>query len=322
MLDPSPSVTSNSRIAVIGSGAVGCYYGGRLAQAGCDVRFHVRRDLEHVRQHGLTIKSHLGDFQLPRVQAFGSTQEMGAADLVIITLKATANNALDALIPPLLHAGTKLLTLQNGLGNEEYLAARWGAARVLGGVCFTCINRTGPGLIDHIAQGPIALGPLVAGSTDAARAVCELLNRCSVECEFSDSIPALRWKKLVWNIAFNGLSILGGGLDTARILADPALHRLARSLMREVIGISCHLGFPLDESFIDNQIEATETMSAYRSSSMIDFVEGREVEVEAIWGEPWRQAVAAGAEAGRLEMVYHLIRSAVGNAAGDFSSHG
>ena len=306
---PSPSVTIQ-RIAVLGSGAVGCYYGGRLAIAGCDVRFHMRRDLEPVRRHGLTVRSCLGDFALPRVEAFGSTEEMGAADLVIITLKATANGALDALVPPLLHDGTKLLTLQNGLGNEEYLAARWGADRVLGGVCFTCINRTAPGVIEHLAQGQIALGPHTTASEAAAEEVSAIFNRCGVECRLAESIPALRWRKLVWNIPFNGLALLTG-LTTDRILADPSLYELVCALMREVIACSGALGHPLPDALVADQVAATETMRDYRPSSMIDFQEGREVEVEAIWGEPLRRAQAAGVNAGRLEALTQLIRSAV-----------
>lgn len=308
---PMSAAPPFSRIAVIGSGAVGCYYGGRLAQHGCDVRFHMRRDLEHVRRHGLTVKSHLGDFTLPEVKARGSTGEIGPVDLVLITLKATANHALDTLIPPLLHENTRLLTLQNGLGNEEYLAERWGAERVLGGVCFVCINRTGPGLIEHTAQGQVALGPHAPDSRQAAAEAAALFNRCGIECRLSDSIPAVRWRKLVWNIPFNGLAIAGGGIDTAQILADDSLHALARSIMAEIIAISTRLGYPLPATMVDDQIAATRTMAAYRPSSMIDFVEGREVEVEAIWGEPFRRATASGAETGRLETFYRLIRSIV-----------
>ena len=271
----------------------------------------MRRDLEHVRQHGLTVKSHLGDFTLPQVQAFGSPAEIGPVDLVIIALKATANSALDDIIPPLLGPNTNLLTLQNGLGNEEYLAERWGGQRVLGGACFTCINRTGPGVIEHIAQGQIALGPLVFGGSGAAVRVCEVFNDCGIECIFTDSIPAARWRKLVWNIPFNGLAILGGGIPTDRILADPSLHALACALMREIIGISCSLGHPLPDTFVADQVTATETMSDYRPSSMLDFIAGREVEVEAIWGEPLRRALAAGIPVPRLETVYQLLRSAV-----------
>ncbi len=256
------------------------------------------------------MKSHLGDFTLPQVQAFGSTEEMGPADLVIITLKATGNSALDALIPPLLAKHTSILTLQNGLGNEEFLAGRWGAQRVLGGVCFTCINRTAPGVIDHTAQGQVALGALVFDAWPAATRACEVFNACGIECTFADSIPAVRWKKLVWNIPFNGLAILGGGISTDQILADPSLRALACSLMSEITGISSHLGHPLPDTFVQDQIAATETMRDYRPSSMLDFVAGREVEVEAIWGEPWRRALAAGSKAPRLETLYQLIRSA------------
>jgi 2-dehydropantoate 2-reductase len=298
------------RIAIIGSGAVGCYYGGRLAHAGCDVRFLMRRDLEHVRRHGLVVQSCAGDFLLPQVQAFGTTGEMGAVDLVIITLKATANDALTSLLPPLLHEGTLLLTLQNGLGNEEYLASRWNQGRVLGGVCFTCINRTAPGVIEHTAQGRISLGPHTpAGAPDAAE-VCALFNRCGIECLPARSVAAVRWKKLVWNIPFNGLAVLTG-LTTDRILADASLQQLVRSLMHEIIGLSCGLGFPLPDSLVEDQVAATRVMAAYRPSSMIDYFEGRDVEVEAIWGEPWRAARAAGLNAGRLEALYCLIRSAV-----------
>jgi 2-dehydropantoate 2-reductase len=301
---------SSPRIAIIGSGAVGCYYGGRLAQAGRDVRFLMRSDLEHVRCHGLTVQSCLGDFTLPQVQAFARTEDMGPADLIIITLKATANDALPQLLPPLLHEGTCILTLQNGMGNEEYLAARWGADRVLGGVCFTCINRTAPGVISHTAQGQIALGPHTPAGLAAAAGICELFNRSGIECALTESIPAVRWKKLVWNIPFNGLAVLTS-LTTDLILADPALEALARTLMGEIIGISCALGHSLPESLVDDQIKATRTMSAYRPSSMIDFQEGRDVEVEAIWGAPLRRARAAGLDAGRLETLYHLIASAV-----------
>jgi 2-dehydropantoate 2-reductase len=299
------------RIAIIGSGAVGCYYGGRLALHGREVLFHMRRDLEQVRAHGLTVRSCLGDFSLPQVQAYGRTEEMGAVDLVLITLKATANGALESLVPPLLGPHTKLLTLQNGLGNEEFLAERWGAERVLGGVCFTCINRTGPGLIEHTAQGQIALGAHGPENAAAAEAAAALFNASGVECALAESIPAVRWRKLVWNIPFNGLAILGGGIDTARILADPHLSALTRALMVEVMECSAALGHPLPEWLPEDQFVRTETMRAYRPSSMIDFVEGREVEVEAIWGEPFRRAVAAGVNAGRMEALYRLISAAV-----------
>ena len=152
------SFPSNPRIAVIGSGAVGCYYGGRLAQYGEDVHFLMRRDLEHVRTHGLQVHSVHGDFSLPEVQAHSSTESIGPCDLVIITLKVTDNEALLELIPPLLKPDAMLLTLQNGLGIETWLAEHFGAEQVLGGLCFVCINRTAPGVIEHYSQGGSSWG--------------------------------------------------------------------------------------------------------------------------------------------------------------------
>lgn len=134
------------KIAIVGAGAVGCYYGGRLAQHGQDVHFLMRSDYEVVMRDGLHITSSLGDANL-RVNAYQSATDIGPCDLVIIALKATSNVALIELIPPLLHEGTLLLTLQNGLGNEEFLAHHFGAHRVLGGLCFVCINRTAAGEI-------------------------------------------------------------------------------------------------------------------------------------------------------------------------------
>lgn len=300
------------KIALVGSGAVGCYYGGRLAQGGHEVHFLMRRDLLHVQQHGLEIHSHLGDFRLPQVLAHCTTEEIGPCDLVIIALKATANTALQSLLPPLLGKDTLLLTLQNGLGNEEFLAGHWGANRVLGGVCFTCINRTGPGKIKHTAQGQIAIGEFGRAPLPRTEKIAAEFQRCGIDCR-AEPLEWTRWKKLVWNIPFNGLAILGGGIDTEMILASAHLAASVESLMQEIINAAASLGHHLPTDLISDMISRTRLMGRYRPSSMIDFVEGREVEIEAIWGEPWRRAVAANAPAARLELMYRLISHAVEN---------
>ena len=162
---------SNPRLAIIGAGAVGGYYGSRLAQAGLDVHFLLRSDLETVRAQGLHIRSIKGDFHLPAPHIHATTAEIGPCDVVIIALKSTANAALPDLIRPLLHADTKLLTLQNGLGNEEFLADHFGSERVIGGLCYVCINRTAPGVIDHSAQGLVVIGDPQGPPQPATRAL-------------------------------------------------------------------------------------------------------------------------------------------------------
>lgn len=299
------------RIAIIGSGAMGCYYGARMAQHGHQVKFLMRADLAWVKQHGLKVQSCAGDFVLPEVQAFGSTAEMGPCDLVFIAVKTTANRDLPALLAPLMHPGTVLVTLQNGLGNENFLAGLHPAEQIVGGVCFVCINRIAPGVIDHTSDGDVALGEFAGGPRPRTEQICQLLNTSLIPSRVEPSLAVIRWKKLVWNIPFNGLAIAGGGITTADILGDPELAAEARALADEAVHAAAALGHELPDGWADYQISRTPAMGAYRPSSMIDYVEGRPVETEAIWGEPVRQALAAGARIPRMEQLLAKIREAV-----------
>jgi 2-dehydropantoate 2-reductase len=296
------------KIAIVGAGAVGCYYGGRLAQHGRDVHFLMRSDYETVRRDGLHITSPLGDANL-RVNVYKSAADIGRCDLVIIAMKATSNEALLELIPPLLDEGTLLLTLQNGLGNEEFLAHHFGAQRVLGGLCFVCINRTAAGVIHHMAQGRIHLGEHTRSPQPRTHALAAILNQSGIDCVIEPSLAAARWKKLVWNIPFNGLSIGEGGIDTAAILADPRIEQRIRDLMTEIIATAQALGHSIAFDLITDMIERTRTMAQYRPSSLIDYQEGREVELEPIWGEPLRQAVEAQLFMPHVAALYEQLKS-------------
>ncbi|TLD69085.1 2-dehydropantoate 2-reductase [Phragmitibacter flavus] len=307
-MNPFPT---SPRIAIVGSGAIGCYYGARLAQHGHDVHFLMRSDHDHVSRHGLDIRSHIGDFHLPadQVHSHTTTADIGPSDLVIIALKTTSNHLLPDLIPPLLHENTAILTLQNGLGNEALLATHFGAQRILGGLCFVCINRLSPGVIDHSAQGLITLGEYDSSDDLQSRpqTIAEAFNAAQIPCKVEPSLALARWRKLVWNIPFNGLSIAAGSLTTEQILASPTLTQLVHDLMLEVIATANALGHPLPESLADEMIANTRNMSAYKTSSLIDHLEGREVEINAIWQEPLRQAQAAGVPVPKLEMLTQLL---------------
>lgn len=283
-------------IAVVGAGAVGCYYGGRLAAAGEDVRFLMRSDLGAVRERGLTVESVAGDFRIEHPQVYGSALEIGPVDLVIVAWKATANGHFPEVIPALLHGETAILTLQNGLGNTERLAELFGAQRVLGGLCFVCINRVGPGHIRHIAKGLVTIGEVARAPGARLAEVERRFTAAGIECRAVENLAAAQWEKLVWNVPFNGLCIAEGGIDTAELLARPGGEEEVRAVMREVIAGAGALGIAIPEEMIEHQITATREMGAYRPSSMIDYLDGRAVEVEAIWAEPLRRARAAGAE--------------------------
>ena len=298
------------RYAIIGSGAVGGFYGAKLAHAGCDVHFLMRSDLETVRGNGLTIRSTDGDFHLDHVNAYGTPQEMGPCDVVLIALKTTSNAALPALIEPLLGADTAVVTLQNGLGNEELLASHFGARRVMGGLCFVCLNRTAPGMIEHYGHGAISIGEFKGPPQDLTIQMVADLQRAGVDARAVQSLITERWRKLVWNVPFNGLAIAASA-NVEQVLNDEHLEAAARTLMAEIIDAANTLGYAIRPDFIDLQIERSRPMGGYRSSSQIDYEAGREVEVESIWGEPLRQARAAGAKTPRLELLYALLQRLV-----------
>jgi 2-dehydropantoate 2-reductase len=300
--------STHLKYAVVGSGALGGYYGGKLAAAGCRVHFLMRRDLEHVRRHGLVICEKTETLFLEKVRAHGSTEEIGPCDVVLIALKTTSNSALETLLPPLLKKNTLLVTLQNGLGNEAFLAKRFGAGRVLGGLCFVCLNRVAPGVIEHYGHGTLSIGEYRGAPRPRTLALAGAFQSAGVETRAVENLAAERWRKLVWNIPFNGLSIAAGCVTVDQILADDGLRALARDLMAEVIGAAKKLGHKIPVRFIDRQIERTIPMGPYKPSSLVDFIAGREVEVESIWGEPCRRALRAGAKVPRMEMLYFLLR--------------
>jgi 2-dehydropantoate 2-reductase len=303
-------VVKFTSIAIVGAGALGTYYGARLALAGEDVRFLMRRDLAPVRAQGVRLVESAGARTLFPAAAFGSPAEIGPVDLVFVTLKTTANRELAHLLPPLLHARTLVVTLQNGLGNEERLAAVVGAERALGGLCFIAATRTGPGEVTCYHPGTMVVGEITGPARERTRAVAACFTRAGVRCAAEDSLAQARWRKLVWNVPFNGLAIAGGGLTTDRILASPPLAARVRVLMDEVAGAARALGHVVTEPFVRDQIERTPALGAYQPSSLIDYLAGREIELEAIWGEPLRRGQAAGAAMPELERLYTELKTA------------
>jgi 2-dehydropantoate 2-reductase len=275
------------KIAIVGSGAVGGYYGARLAQHGHQVHFLLRSDFQAVQQHGWTIQSCDGDFILPanKVNAYEDPAKMPKVDLVIVTLKSTANHQFASLIGPLLNEDTVILTLQNGLGNEESLAELFGVTRVLGGLAFTCINRTGPGQISHTDHGLIRLGEFDGGPSPRANSIAELFNASGIHCQVLDDLRYGRWDKLVWNVPFNGL---GAAMDltTDKLLANPAGRSLVRQIMEEIVLTAAAIGIRLPNNIIDQKIEQTRSMGAYHTSMQIDRQQRRPLEIQAIVGLP------------------------------------
>jgi len=294
-------------VAIVGSGAIGLYYGGRLAAAGEDVRFLVRGDYDAISKNGLAVESIHGDFDVPHPQIYQTAAEIGPVDLVIVAWKTTSNTQLAAVLPPLLHSHTQVITLQNGLGNCETLAEIVGPQRVLGGLCFVCINRTAAGEIRHSGGGRISVGEWATGEQGRAVEIARRFRMAAIDAHANENLQKAQWEKLIWNIPFNGLSVAAGGVTTDVLLANSATEDEIREIMLEVLTAARAQGLELSGELIDSNINRTRPMGPYRTSSMIDFVEGREVEIEPIWQEPLRRAKQAGVAMPRTEMLFQRI---------------
>ena len=298
--------------AVIGTGALGGYYGGRLQQAGAEVHFLLRSDYEHVCRQGLRVESKDGDFELPQVNAYRRAAEMPPCDVVLVTLKATQNQRLPELLPPLVKKNSVVAVLQNGLGIEAEVASLVGADKVVGGLCFICSNKVGPGHIRHLDYGLITLGDYTAdqspgGITTRLRQLGADLEQARIPVELADDLVMARWKKLVWNIPFNGLSVVLNAATNELIDCEPT-RTLAIELMQEVLAAAeAAAQRHIPASFIQDMVTATARMKPYQPSMKLDYEAGRPMELEAIFGRPLRLAKAAGLELCRLEMLYQQL---------------
>lgn len=289
--------------AIVGTGGVGGYFGGRLAKAGYDVRFLFHSDYDYVREHGLTVKSHNGDFRLPQVQAFNSAEAMGKADVVVVCLKTTNEHLIGQLLPPLLKPTSIVILIQNGIGVEEEVSRIVPGAMLVAGLAFICSAKAGPGLIDHQFYGSVNLAPYNLSPEALANLdeVAAEFKAAEIPCHVMDYALA-RWKKAVWNMPFNGLSVVLR-CQTDTLVSEPAVG-LVRSLMKEVVLAAHACGAPdLEEEFIDAMIDSTLKMPPYSPSMRLDYDFHRPMEIEFLYRRPIAMAKAAGVAMPLMEML-------------------
>ena len=299
------------KIGIVGTGALGGWYAALLAEAGHEVHCLARSDFQVIRDHGLTIR-HKGAERVVRVaSATPEAATIGPCDLVVVTLKSTSNQALPALVKPLLGPATLVVTLQNGMGNVEALAQLLPDERIVAGLCFVCINRLAPAVIETTLAGYVRMAAAQGPVNPAVETCVAIFAAAGVDCQAEASLEAVLWKKLCWNIPFNGLSIAGGSITTDLILAHPGLNDRAYVLMKEVQAAAAARGHGFEDAHIKRQFVVTVGMGPYRPSSLIDFMEGREVEVEGIWGEPLRRGQAAGVKMPETEKLVAEIKSRI-----------
>ena len=304
------------KIAILGAGALGCYYGARLVEAGHDVCFIGRSVCEPLVADGLHVESVHGDIHLPRVQVCRTAEECGPADLVIVCWKTTCNDQLGGSLPALIKENTEVLTLQNGMGNAEAISAFVAADRVYIGLCFVCCMMDEPGRIRHLEGGDIQFAPFVSSAAGSARAreLARLFEQARIGSTAFDHAEQIQWCKLTWNIPFNGLCVAHGGISVKTLFTLPGEDARAQAIMEEVCQTAEKRGFPLPMDIVHRQMERTRIMGEFIPSSAVDYLRGRPVEYDAIWGSTLARAHEAGAQVPHWEQLAADIRARLNRA--------
>ena len=295
------------RYGVIGTGALGGFYGGMLAKAGQEVHFLFRSDYEHVRKHGLQVDSVNGDFHLSEVNAYPNTKEMPLCDVILVCLKTTGNHHLPELIKPMLHPKSVVVLLQNGLGLEEDLLAQLPGVAIAGGLAFICSNKIGPGHIHHLDYGKLNIASQnVTDHTVLAQVVGDF-QQAGIHADLLPDLKFARWQKLVWNIPFNGMTVVLN-TTTDRLMSNDQTRELSKELMLEVIRGANVCGVPLKESLAQQMIDMTIKMKPYAPSMKLDYDHRRAMEIEYIYSKPLETAGKAGFEMCKVAMLEKQLR--------------
>lgn len=302
------------RIGIIGTGAIGGFYGVMLARAGFDVHFLLRSEYDAVVRDGLQIDSAVhGALKLQPVQAYRDVARMPACDWLLVGAKTTSNADLAPLIAQAAAPGAKVLLMQNGLGVEDALRPLLpDTLHLLGGLCFICVHRQAPGVVEHEAQGAVNVayhsGP--ANDVAARKAVVEegvgLFRAAGVGSTAMDNLDQARWQKLVWNMPYNGLSVLLNS-GTKGLMADAGSRALIEAMMNEVVEGAAACGHALPEGLAGKMLVATQHMQDYLPSMYHDYREQRPMELHAIYAEPLAAALANGKDLPRLRMLHQAL---------------
>ncbi|MDE7117766.1 MAG: 2-dehydropantoate 2-reductase, partial [Bacteroidaceae bacterium] len=250
---------------VIGTGAIGGYYGAKLAHTGTGVHFLFHKDYDHVREHGLQVDSCDGSFHLDNVNTYRNTQDMPQCDVVLVGLKSVNNHLLKELLPPLLKEDTLVVLIQNGIGIEADVQKMFPTVQLAAGLAFICCAKTEPGTVNHQCYGYINIGNYSCSSQKRIDAVIDDFRRAGVDANEVEYLEA-RWKKAVWNMPFNGMTVaLNTQTDT--LLKNPSTLQLVKDQMMEVISAAQACGVKnIDETFADKMIDNTLHMTPYSPS--------------------------------------------------------
>lgn len=299
-----------THILVVGTGAVAGLYGCMLSLAkDVTVSFLCRSDYEAILKNGINIQSPWKNFNYkPYLVLKNGDKSPIEFDYILVATKVLPDIDPQKQYGIYVSPKTTILLLQNGIGIEEPVQKIYTNNEILSGLAFTCIHRTSPGVIHHLDYGHISIGSYTYTPSNSARAIelSKLFIESGVPCEASEDIKKSRWKKLVWNAAFNPLSVLALA-DTERMLLNPNSRNLVENIMAEVCELAKADGHPLPSDTIPKFIDMTLSMKPYKTSMLLDYESHNTMELEAILGNSIQIAKSYSIPVPHIQTIYSAL---------------
>ncbi len=297
------------KIAVMGAGALGCYFGGRLAKSGVDVSFIARGEhLKALQSNGLTVESPLGDFRIDQVRATSDPAEIGPVDIVLFLVKLPDTREAAKGIAPLLHADTGVISFQNGIDAWEWIGEEVGAEHVIGGAAAIPAMIKSPGVISHSASfAKLVFGEFDGKPSGRCSELLKLLQDAQVDAELVDNIEVRIWEKFVMLSAFSAATALTR-LPIGPIRDDPAAAELLKQLVSETLSVGLELCPGLRKEHEDWVLKFIENAPAGMRSSMLDdLTRGKSLEVAYLSGAVVRKARELELQTPAHEVVFRAL---------------
>lgn len=295
-------------VLVIGSGGIGGLYGALLHKAGWQVDMVARSDHAIIASQGLQVDSILGNLSFKPRNVYSSVAQAGPAQWILLAIKMLPSTDIASLIAPAVGPDTCICLIANGLDIEVPLVRAYPTNSLVSGVAFVGSSRVKGGHVKHSAYGGLILGSYLQNNDECCKDLINAFGRSGIKVSVSQDIALERWKKSIWNASFNPLSVLTNGADTGRLLGTPEAEKLVRTIMAEVVACGRAEGYSLPDELIDKNIATTKAMSAYLTSMALDYLNGHEIELEAILGSVVHYGRKHQISIPHLETLYETLR--------------
>ena len=301
-----------AKVLLLGAGALGVFFASKLAKAGAETAVVARSDYEAAKAHGYEVEDRgtVSRFQPGHVIRCAAECPF-TPDYILITSKVLPDAdpaRLTAGVP--LSGSTVIVLIQNGIAIEEPIAALFPKQEILSCIAYLCASRPESGKVFNTGPGRLEIGSFPAGApSPAAQRLAQLFIEGGAPCKLLENVQEARWRKLLWNVPFNPVSVLAGGADTGWLCDGAELEKLCRGLMDEVIAVAACEGITILPKEADDMMDYTRSLKPYNSSMLQDYLAGRPLEVEAILGNPLRIARKHGVPMPKTETCYALLKS-------------